>query len=37
MYAIRSYYELQSLDRRIRRIEDTVTSRDYDWDRRMNG
>lgn len=26
----------QTLERRIQRIEDTVTSRDYDWDRRMN-
>ena len=26
----------QSLERRIRRMEDAVTSREYDWDRRMN-
>jgi phage shock protein C len=26
-----------NLDRRIRRMEDTVTARDYDWDRRLNG
>ena len=26
----------QALERRIRRIEDAVTSREYDWDRRMN-
>lgn len=25
-----------SLERRIRRLEDTVTSREYDWDQRMN-
>ena len=25
-----------NLDRRIRRIEDIVTSREYDWDRRFN-
>src|SRR5262245_53643830 len=25
-----------NLDRRIRRIEDIVTSREYDWDRRLN-
>lgn len=25
-----------NLDRRIRRIEDIVTARDYDWDRRLN-
>ena len=25
-----------NLDRRIRRIEDLVTSREYDWDRRFN-
>ncbi len=25
-----------SLERRIRRLEDTVTSREYDWHRRMN-
>jgi phage shock protein C len=29
--------KMQTLDRRIQRIEDTVTSRDYDWERRMNG
>ncbi len=29
--------KLDALDRRIRRVEDAVTSRDYDWDRRMNG
>jgi phage shock protein C len=26
-----------NLDRRIQRIEDIVTSREYDWNRRMNG
>jgi phage shock protein C len=26
----------QHLERRIRRMEDSVTSREYDWDRRMN-
>ncbi len=26
-----------NLDRRIRRMEDTVTARDYDWDSRLNG
>ena len=26
-----------SLDRRIQHIEDIVTSREYDWNRRMNG
>jgi phage shock protein C len=26
-----------ALDRRIRRIESIVTSRDFDWDKRMNG
>ena len=26
-----------SLDRRMQRMEDTVTARDYDWDRRLNG
>src|SRR5262245_6287604 len=26
-----------NLDRRIRRIEDIVTDRTYDWDRRLNG
>ena len=26
----------QHLERRIRRMEDAVTSREYDWDRRMN-
>jgi phage shock protein C len=25
-----------SLERRIRRLEDSVTSREFDWDRRMN-
>jgi len=25
-----------SLDRRIQRMENVVTSRDYDWDRRLN-
>ncbi|MCP4640703.1 MAG: PspC domain-containing protein [bacterium] len=25
-----------NLDRRIRRIEDIVTARDYDWDKRLN-
>lgn len=25
-----------SLERRIRRLEDTVTSREYDWDQRLN-
>lgn len=25
------------LDRRIRRIEDIVTAREYDWERRLNG
>ncbi len=25
-----------SLDRRIQRMEDTVTAREYDWDRRIN-
>ncbi|EPR41822.1 phage shock protein C, PspC [Desulfovibrio sp. X2] len=29
--------KMDSLDRRIRRIEDAVTSREYDWERRMNG
>jgi phage shock protein C len=27
---------LERLDRRIRRLEDIVTARDYDWDRRLN-
>jgi phage shock protein C len=27
--------KFESLDRRIRRIEDTVTSRDFDWERRF--
>jgi phage shock protein C len=27
----------ENLDRRIRRMEDTVTARDYDWDSRLNG
>lgn len=26
-----------NLDRRIRRMEDTVTTREYDWERRLNG
>ena len=26
----------QNLERRIRRMEDSVTSKEYDWDRRMN-
>lgn len=26
----------ETLDRRIQRIEDIVTARDYDWDRRLN-
>lgn len=26
-----------NLDRRIRRMEDTVTAREYDWERRLNG
>lgn len=28
---------LDSLDRRARRMEDTVTARGYEWDRRMRG
>ena len=31
---LRRRYE--NLDRRIRRMEDTVTGRDFDWDQRMN-
>lgn len=31
----RLHDKLRSLDRRIRRIEDAVTSREHDWDRRM--
>ncbi len=31
---IRRRYE--NLDRRIRRMEDTVTGREFDWDRKMN-
>jgi phage shock protein C len=27
---------LEKLDRRIRRLEDVVTARDYDWERRLN-
>ena len=27
----------ESLDRRLRRIEDVVTSRDFEWERRMRG
>ncbi len=27
---------LDKLDRRIRRLEDVVTARDYDWERRLN-
>ena len=26
----------ENLERRIRRMEDTVTTREYDWDRRLN-
>jgi phage shock protein C len=26
----------ESLDRRVRRMEDVVTAREFDWDRRMN-
>jgi phage shock protein C len=26
-----------NLDRRIRRIEDIVTARDYEWEQRLNG
>jgi len=29
--------KFENLDRRIRRMEDVVTSRDYDWERRMSG
>lgn len=35
LHRLRSTYE--NLDRRIRRIETVVTSRDFDWDQRMNG
>lgn len=28
--------KFQELDRRIRRMEDTVTGREYDWDRKFN-
>lgn len=28
--------KFEHLDRRIRRMEDVVTSRDYDWERRMS-
>ena len=29
-------HTFDNIDRRIRRIEDIVTARDYDWDRRLN-
>lgn len=29
--------KFEHLDRRIRRMEDVVTSRDYEWERRMSG
>ena len=32
----RAVDEDHPLDRRIRRMEDTVTGRDYDWERRLN-
>ena len=29
--------KFENIDRRIRRMEDVVTSRDYDWRRRFSG